>query len=315
MGTKHTATVVIATRNRSNDLLRAVESALKQSHRPLEVLVFDDASTDGTSDKLSHEFPDVRLFRNTDRVGYIALRNRGFQKASGEFVFSLDDDAFFTCNRTIERSIVLFERFPKVAAIALPYFEPRTTDPERLMLRVPSLSNVRSFVGCAHALRKSVVSQLGGYREFFYHQGEERDLAIRLQELGYSILYGDSEPIVHTYSLDREIDVMSYYGVRNTLLFDILNVPLPYVIPRFVVDAFNLFCHKLEWRSAPTRARYVISSMITCARYWAMRNPVRRETYRSYRALPTHGPLPLELGAKSNNSMMKIPTTENSVIS
>ena len=222
---KGAASVVIATRNRCEDLLRAVQSALDQSYRPLEVLVFDDASVDGTAEKVAREFPEVRLFRNADRAGYIVLRNRGFQQAVGEIVFSLDDDAFFTCNQTVERTMELFERNTKVAAVALPYVEPKTSDRLKLMQPTPPLSRLRGYVGCAHALRKSAVIELGGYREFFIHQGEERDLSIRMQERGYEIVYGNSGPIVHEYSPERDPRVMSYYGVRNTLLFDVPERP------------------------------------------------------------------------------------------
>jgi glycosyltransferase involved in cell wall biosynthesis len=286
------ASVVIATRNRCEDVLRAIQSAFDQSYKPLEVLVFDDASTDGTAETVARHFPRVRLFRGADCADYIVLRNRGFQQAVGEFVFSLDDDAFFTCDRTVERTVELFEEHSKVAAIALPYVEPKTTDRRKLMRAIPALSHVRGYVGCAHALRKSSVLELGGYREFFIHQGEERDLSIRLQERGYEIIFGDSAPIVHEYGSERDLRVISYYGVRNTLLFDTLNIPLPYVVPRIVADAFNLFRYKLTWRSTPTRLRYVLSGMLACLKYRRLRKPVRRDTYKRYRALPTHGPLP-----------------------
>src|SRR5215475_13689688 len=50
------ATIIISTKNRSDDLRKTVESSLQQSANP-EVLVLDDGSTDGTSDVIRNEFP------------------------------------------------------------------------------------------------------------------------------------------------------------------------------------------------------------------------------------------------------------------
>ena len=57
------ATVVITTKNRKNDLMVAVKSALNQTAAP-EVLVVDDGSTDGTADLIRSEFPTVRVDRH-----------------------------------------------------------------------------------------------------------------------------------------------------------------------------------------------------------------------------------------------------------
>ena len=61
------ASICIVTRNRKADLLRALGSCLAQSYRPLEVLVFDDASTDGTEQDVLARFPQVRYFRSDQR--------------------------------------------------------------------------------------------------------------------------------------------------------------------------------------------------------------------------------------------------------
>ena len=308
--TRTAATVVIATRNRCEEVLRAVQSALEQSYRPLEVLVYDDASTDGTLEAVRRQFPEVRAVRSEQHVGYIVLRNRGFRDAAGDIIFSIDDDAYFTGADTVARTVALFAKNPRAAAVALPYVEP-SADASRLMPEVVANRRLRGFVGCACALRRDIAISLGGYRDFFVHQGEERDLAIRLRERGYEIVFGDTDPIVHMYSPKRDRSVMAYLGVRNTLLFDVLNVPLPYVVPRLAADAFNLFRYRLTCRSAPTRLGYVLSGMLSCATYWRLRKPVRRETYRLYRELPTHGPLPLERKANHSTVRGDIATTGN----
>lgn len=275
-------------------MLECVRSCVSQQYEPLEVLVYDDASSDGTAEALTQEFPDVRVVPVTRQMGYIALRNRGFREASGEIVFSLDDDSYFTSDRTVERTVELFAGHPHAAAVALPYVEPSLSDSSRGMTTVPPGRRLRSYVGCAHALRRDVVNELGGYREFFIHQGEERDLAIRLLDRGYDIIYGDTPPIVHNYSPQRDRNRTSYYGVRNTLLFDVLNVPFPYVVGRLAADAAKLFCYKLSVLTLPARLFYVTAGLMSCVRYGNGRRPVRPDTYIKYRSLPGHGPLPTD---------------------
>ncbi|MCC7334732.1 MAG: glycosyltransferase family 2 protein, partial [Pirellulaceae bacterium] len=90
------ASVIITSRNRCADVLRAVASCFAQQGTTLEVLVFDDASDDGTVDRVRQTFPNCRVFGNTERQGYIINRNRGFLEARGPVVFSLDDDAYFS---------------------------------------------------------------------------------------------------------------------------------------------------------------------------------------------------------------------------
>ncbi|MGD0138244.1 MAG: glycosyltransferase, partial [Tepidisphaeraceae bacterium] len=67
------ATVIITTKNRMDDLRKAVASALMQDGRP-RVLVIDDGSTDGTSDMMRREFPEAQLERVEQSRGYIVQR-------------------------------------------------------------------------------------------------------------------------------------------------------------------------------------------------------------------------------------------------
>ena len=86
--------VVIPTYNRAARLLRAVGSALQQTHHDVEVVVVDDGSTDGTAARLSERFGDDDRVRYVARAngGPAAARNTGLSVASGDFVAFLDSD-------------------------------------------------------------------------------------------------------------------------------------------------------------------------------------------------------------------------------
>jgi glycosyltransferase involved in cell wall biosynthesis len=88
--------VVIPTYQRREECKRAVESALAQEYSPLEVLVCDDHSTDGTEEDFrawAQEEPRLRYYRLSRNQGSPApARNLGIRNARGEWVALLDDD-------------------------------------------------------------------------------------------------------------------------------------------------------------------------------------------------------------------------------
>jgi glycosyltransferase involved in cell wall biosynthesis len=87
-------TVVIPTCNRASLVTTAIESALQQTFRDIEVVVVDDCSDDETPAVVSAllQDPRVRYLRQQVRRGAPAARNEAIRRSSGEFVAFLDDD-------------------------------------------------------------------------------------------------------------------------------------------------------------------------------------------------------------------------------
>ena len=73
-GATPASTVVITTKNRKDELRTALQSTLRQTVA-VEILVFDDGSTDGTSQMVAAEFPQARLHRVEQSLGIIEARN------------------------------------------------------------------------------------------------------------------------------------------------------------------------------------------------------------------------------------------------
>lgn len=86
--------VVIPVHNKVRHVAATVESALAQSHEAHEVIVVDDASTDGSSDLLARlDHPRVvKLYRDTPGPGGYAARNLGIERATGDWIAFLDAD-------------------------------------------------------------------------------------------------------------------------------------------------------------------------------------------------------------------------------
>lgn len=98
MSATPTISVLIAAHNAAPWLEEAVESALRQGHPPLEILIFNDASTDGTAallERLASQSPCVRSLQAARNVGPSEARNALLAQAKGDWIALLDaDDAW-----------------------------------------------------------------------------------------------------------------------------------------------------------------------------------------------------------------------------
>src|SRR6478609_5684542 len=142
--------VGIVTHNRAAVLPKAIASALKQSYRPLTVIVHDDGSSDGTA-ALAGSFPQVHWQRSDTRQGLIRARNRLMLAADADYFVSLDDDAWFINGDEIAVAVDLLDRTPGAAAVA---FDILSRSHPRPAPRAPARA-VGMFTGCGHVLRLS----------------------------------------------------------------------------------------------------------------------------------------------------------------
>jgi glycosyltransferase involved in cell wall biosynthesis len=87
--------VIIPAYNAEQYIGKAIESCLSQTHAPYEIIVVDDASTDGTSAVAESFFPSVRVIRLAENMGVSVARNKGVQASTGDWVAFLDADDWF----------------------------------------------------------------------------------------------------------------------------------------------------------------------------------------------------------------------------
>lgn len=107
-------TIITPTYNRSEFILEAVESVIKQSYPHFEFLIVDDGSTDNTVELLQPYLKDerVRLFQQENR-GQSVARNVALADAAGEFICFLDSDNYWPLDK-LESQIRIFEKHPEV---------------------------------------------------------------------------------------------------------------------------------------------------------------------------------------------------------
>ncbi len=287
------ATIMIATKNRREDLRRAILSCVKQTASP-EVIVLDDGSTDDTADMVRREFPNVRFYRDEVSRSATVQRNRGVKLATGTIVFSIDDDAEFTSPLTVAQTLAEFAS-PLIGVVAIPLVNVNTSD--AVLQRAPSRDGIYlldTFWGGACAMRRDVFLRVGGYREYLRQQYEEEDLAIRILDAGYLTRLGNADPIYHYESPVRDNRRRDIFGGRNKVLISWYNVPMPELLLHVPGTCAKTVLHGIRQGHGLRWALGIAKGFYACLTQFGERRPVRHETYRLFRHLRGSPATPLE---------------------
>ncbi len=182
-----TVAVIIPTYNRWPLVARAVESVLAQSYPGTQCVVVDDASTDGTPEKLRERFQDrVTVIRQPRNQEKSAARNAGVRAVNADYICFLDSDDELTKD-SVKSRVEHFLRDRSFDGVAYG-FSDGAGKPEELeaMLKSPPEGDVlasylrRQFVNNnGFMLSRAAMLQDGMYQETLTHR-EDRELLIRL---------------------------------------------------------------------------------------------------------------------------------------
>lgn len=256
--------VVILNYNRKDLLRRALTSLEQQRLPPLEIIVVDNASSDGAPAMVERDFPGVRLMALTENCG-IKGRNLGMKGARGELILSLDNDIELTDPETLATIEERFASNSSLGAVSLKICEGRDYAPAHWWHPRPrQVWQDREFATdhfneAAVAFRSSAIREAGYYYEPLYWGGEEWDLALGLLDCGYEIRYLPV-PVMHLAprgSLNEQPSPRHALLIRNRLWIAFRRLPVPWalahVLPRLPVWAarsarfgyFRFFCRGL----------------------------------------------------------------------
>ena len=110
--------IIINTRNRK-DMLFALLDSLKLQKLDIayETIVVDDCSDDDNTNEISQKYPNVKFIRNNKREFLIKSRNKGWQNASGKYVFFIDDDNEIKNPDMISLALDTFTKNPDIGVL------------------------------------------------------------------------------------------------------------------------------------------------------------------------------------------------------
>ncbi len=234
--------VVIATYNRAEMVVRCVESVLKSDYAPLEVVVVDDCSPDETVARLQESFVDdsrVRILRNETNLQAAASRNKGARVAKGDYLFLLDDDNVLAAD-AIRHLVSCFEKDEQLGLVA-PVSVHQTGEKKGLIWTLGSdfnrwtsqpndhLPNLpiadfhpeqevypTTYSPNAFLIRREVFEQTGGMDESFGIMFDESDFGWRICAKGWRAGICAAARTNHYHSIDASSNpTLRHLGIEK----------------------------------------------------------------------------------------------------
>jgi GT2 family glycosyltransferase len=238
--------------------LRACLASLGAGALPLEIVVVDNASTDGSAAMVRAEFPEARLLEPGRNVGFACASNLGLRATRAPYVLFLNPDAELG-RGSVEALVRILDGRPDVAALG-----PRTRHRDgtiqvsfgaaltplgewrqrRLVAGVrarrrESLARAEAMAArecepgwlsasCLLA-RREALDAVGGFDEGFFLYEEDVDLCVRLRRAGWRLLFTPATEVVHGLGrsmerapgrsrLEYHRSHLRYYGKHNGAL-------------------------------------------------------------------------------------------------
>lgn len=221
--------VVVLNYNGKAVLLPCLGSVLSLEWPDLEIIVVDNASSDGSIDQIDGQLERrVQVIHRPDNSS-TAGRNEGFRAARGDYILSLDNDILLTDHTLLSKAAAILKRYPTVGALSFKIGSPERPDsplpehwwhPIRLGDGHDRFFYTDWFAEGAVVFRREVLSATGGYDEDLFHGFESADLALRVLEAGFDILYCPTLCSVELRVRGRQHkipDRINYLVLRNKL--------------------------------------------------------------------------------------------------
>lgn len=225
------STIIILSWNGRGYLRRCLSTILPQVSDEDEVLLVDNASTDGTVQFVKKNFPKVKVVENAVNKGVAGGWNTGVEYAEGDLFFFINQDCYArsgwlaNMKSTIRRSPLI-----GVVGCKLVYPDGKTIQHAGGMIEFPSgltkhighgeidqgqydeVREVEYVTGAAFGLSRKLLTEVGPFDNDFYPAYfEDVDLCVRVREAGYFVLYQPKAAAIHYHGSSLGIDSEAFY--------------------------------------------------------------------------------------------------------
>jgi len=259
--------IIIVTWNGKKYLRECISSLLNQSYSNFEIIMVDNASSDGSVEFVKEKFPDVQIIQNSENLGFAMGTNIGILKAKGDLMALFNQDAM--ADKEWLQNLVMAIEPENIAAVAGKIFyygdkygknavfctwskiDPYTGSPYNFYKDEP-LSKVDYLTGCAMLVKKKVIDELGLLDTGYFLYFEETDWCARMIRAGYDIVYIPSAIAWHVVSgslgaSNKKLYYMARSRIRFVLKnFDAMYIPVffIYFIPETIFELMKGFKQK-----------------------------------------------------------------------
>ena len=298
---KPIASVIIANWNGREWLDRCLRSLLAQTLQPIEIIMVDCSSTDGSAEWVAEAFPTVRVLRQPENPGFARTTNIGIQASGGEFIVFFNTDAraepdwLDRCVKAMGDDAVI----ASVACRTLDYHDPARIyslgdgflpngdafNIARGMRYRPELPMPRWVFGpsgCTAVYRRAALEKVGLLDEEFVTYYEDVDLNWRLLLAGYKCHYASEAVAYHVGNATGQKlrESSAFLSGRNRSLVLFKNLPwslwLRFAVPLALRQARMLWWAIKGNAEMRVRCRGALAALRYLPREWRKRRAACR---------------------------------------
>ena len=243
--------ILIITWNRKDILKKNLAKIVLREEVPIEVIVVDNNSDDGTEQMLNTSYSNCRYFKMSKNQG-IRAYNIGASQARGKYLLLLDDDSY-PASGSVTKMVELFEEQPAVGIIPFNILHHETKEEYRTW-HIPQISGrveAVNFLGCGAGIRSELFKKAGYYPECFFIYENELDVSLKVLQQGHKIIYDSTIIAYHDFSSNkRGTPNQIFYGSKNKLLLLWKYFPTKIIFPltiEFFLSSILLSFKKGFW--------------------------------------------------------------------
>ena len=234
--------IVTVNYNESETTIELIESLSQITYPNIEIIVVDNASTNGDPKQIKEKFPRIVLVESVINYGFAGGNNLGIMRSRGEYILMLNNDTVVEEN-FLEPLVRKFQEHPEIGALSPKiryYYKKATlqyvgfTEINKWTVRNKTIGDGEidngqyevdtetAYVhGAAMMIPIKVVKEVGmmSYEFFLYY--EEADWCLRIRKAGYKIVYVHDSLVYHKGSVTtgRNSWLKTHYLTRNRLVF------------------------------------------------------------------------------------------------
>jgi GT2 family glycosyltransferase len=241
-----TVAVVILNWNGGDDILDCLKSVFESTHNTIEVIIVDNGSSDGSSDKIRARFPPTHFINNPRNLGFAKGSNQGMEWALDHgirYVLLLNADARLHPDAIAELLAAVVATSDTIVACPRIYLGQSGNEVNRLwfasgtvrlwagLFQNPAFNQIDSLrwslpnymeyaSGCCMLIPASILQQAGMLDESFFAYCEDIDFSIRVRKAGFRLQYVPAARLWHGSKSPTDRTRSAFYrylATRNNL--------------------------------------------------------------------------------------------------
>lgn len=255
--------IIVLNWNNYEDTKECLESLKEITYSNYEIIIVDNGSKDGSTQRLQKEFPEHTYIYNKQNLGFAGGNNVGIKyavKKNADHILILNNDVI------VERSfleplvedikseevgivgpaIYFYNKPEKLysAGRKINYWKGTTAE----LIPFWKVREVDSIAGCCTLIKKGVIKKIGYFYEPYFLNLEETEYCLRAKKAGLQVLCEPRSKIWHRIrsTIDKIPATQYYYFYRNKLLFTKRNAPSYVKYLFYFYFSFYLIYRSLE---------------------------------------------------------------------